>query len=738
MNGRFLVLRQAGVMVAVQCDGPGLPRLVYWGDDLGPLSDEDLAALPLAGQPGAPAGFYPAPVTMSPSRAQGWPGWPGLSGHRSGRFTQPLFVLDSATTNSSAPTRTGKGAANPASETQPDGHQVLTYSGTDQLAQLRLEGELRLSPEGVLQHRQTLTSTACAADEPYTVDDLVCLFPVPGQVSDVLDHAGRWANEAQLQRTKLGQGTWLREQRRGRTGPDTPLLLAVGSEGFGFRSGTLWGVHLGWSGDQRYLAQRLNTGTVMLGAGEILSPGEVVLGPGESLTTPWCYAVYSDRGLDGASARLHTMVRRRPSHPRRHRPVTLNTWEAVYFSHSYERLAQLADIAAEIGVERFVIDDGWFGSRRDDTKGLGDWYASKEVWPDGLGPIGDYVRARGMELGLWVEPEMVSLSSELARAHPDWVMGSPGRMPPEQRHQQVLDVANPEAFEYLLSRISSLVSEYKLSYLKWDHNRDLADPVHRSGPKAGRPAVRDQTLAAYRLMDELRSRHPGLEIESCSSGGSRVDLGVLGRTDRIWASDCIDPIERVHIVPGWSTLVPLELIGAHVASERSHVTGRRHNLSLRLAVALFGHVGLEWDLAQATAAEREQLAAWVKLAKSLRELLSSGELVRLERPADPATTCFGVVANDRSEALFLLVRDRTSPQYGTAPLCPQGLDPNARYRVERLALADDEVIPTVTVAGSVLMGAGVAVPDLQPEQAHVYHFTRDLSTKASQAQSWQP
>jgi len=724
VNSRFLVLRQAGVMVVVQCDGPHLPRLVYWAADLGPLGDEDLATLPLAGPPSTPAGFYPAPVTMSPSRAQGWPGWPGLAGHRHGRFTQPLFLLDSATTSCSASARTGSGVTSPAGEAQADGYQVLTYSGTDQQAQLRLEGELRLSPEGVLQHRQVLTSTASSADEPYTVDDLICLFPVPGQVSEVADHAGRWANEAQRQRTKLGQGTWLREQRRGRTGPDTPLLLAVGTEGFSFRSGRLWGVHLGWSGDQRYLAQRLNTGTVMLGAGEILSPGEVVLGPGESLATPWCYAVYSDRGLDGASARLHTMVRRRPSHPRRPRPVTLNTWEAVYFDHSYKRLAQLADIAAEIGVERFVIDDGWFGSRRDDTSGLGDWYASEEVWPNGLGPISDYVRARGMELGLWVEPEMVSLDSELARAHPDWVMGSPGRMPPEQRHQQVLDLANPEAFEYILSRTDSLVSEYRLSYLKWDHNRDLADPVHRAGPKAGRPAVRDQTLAAYRLMDELRRRHPGLEIESCSSGGSRVDLGVLQRTDRIWASDCIDPIERVRIISGWSALVPLEMIGAHVASERSHVTGRRHDLSLRLAVALFGHVGLEWDLASTTALERAHLAAWVKLAKSLRSLLSSGELVHLGRPADPGTTSFGVVANDHSEALFLLVRTATSPQYGTAPLCPDGLDPCARYLVERLALAGDETLPAAVVAGSVLMSAGVAVPDLQPEQAHVYHFTR--------------
>ena len=722
--GPYVILRRAGVMVVVETAGPHLPRVVYWGADLGELDNEDLAALPLSWSSVPTPGRHLSPATVSPSRAQGWPGWPGLSGHRNGSFTQALFVLERAQHGASAGVG-GDGSGAPGGADQGWGApELLAYVGVDQQAQLRLEGELELSPEGVLRHRQTLTSTGSLDDDPYTENDLICLLPVPARVCEVADYAGRWGDEVQPQRTRLGQGTWLREQRRGRTGPDTPLLLTVGTEGFGFRQGELWGVHLGWSGDQRYLAQRLNAGTVLLGAGEILASGEVVLGPGQSISTPWSYAVYSNRGLDGASARLHSMIRHRPGHPRRDRPVTLNTWEAVYFQHSYPRLAELADIAAEIGVERFVIDDGWFGSRRDDTSGLGDWYVSEAAWPNGLEPISADVRALGMVFGLWVEPEMVNLDSDLARAHPDWVMGSAGRMPPEQRHQQVLDLANPGAFSYLLDRMSTLVGELRLTYLKWDHNRDLADPVHRGVPRAGQPAVRDQTLATYQLMDELRRRHPGLEIESCSSGGSRVDLGVLAHTDRIWASDSIDPVERVRIVPGWATLVPLELIGAHVASERSHTTGRRHDLSLRLAVALFGHTGFEWDLAGTSAQERAQLAAWVKLAKSLRGLLHSGQLVRLERPADPGTTCFGVVAADRSQALFLLVRTQTSPQYGTQPLRPDGLDPEVHYRVRHLALAGEESAPVTTLAGSVLMTVGVAVPDLRPDQAHLYHLSR--------------
>jgi len=414
----------------------------------------------------------------------------------------------------------------------------------------------------------------------------------------------------------------------------------------------------------------------------------------------------------------------------------LNTWEAVYFDHSFARLSALADVAADIGVERFVVDDGWFGSRRDDTSGLGDWQVSDAVWPGGLGQLANYVRAKGMEFGLWFEPEMVNLNSETARAHPDWVMGTPGRMPPPKRSQQVLDLGHPEAFEYLRDAMSTLIDDYGIAYLKWDHNRDVADPVHRGGPREGMPALREQTHAAYRLMRELKQRHPGLEIESCSSGGSRVDYGVLENTDRVWASDCIDPIERVRIVAGLSSLVPFELIGAHVASSRSHTTGRVHDLGIRLAVALFGHPGFEWDLTTTSSDERAVLARWVSFAKRVRGLVHSGELVRVDRPADPGTALYGVVSPDRREALFNFVRLNTAPRYGDAPLAFPGLDPNVRYRIERVQFAADVSTQhdtpsqsqhqVVVVAGSVLVRAGIEPPGLPdglpPEQAVTYHL----------------
>jgi alpha-galactosidase len=713
---RWLALRRDGVMVVLDIAGPQLPRIVHWGADLGELTDAEIAQLPAAqySPPDDDTFMSDVPVTVSPTRAQNWPGWPGLTGHRGGAASQPLFVL-----------------ADIAAHESSDGHSV-SYRGVDEAAALQLDGELIMTPEGVLRHRQTLTSTAASDLAPYVVDDLLTLLPVSEHVVEVVDHAGRWANEAQLQRSPLNQGTWLREQRRGRTGPDSPLLLMVGSSGVNHRDGEVWGIHLGWSGDQRYLAQRLNTGIVMLGAGEILAAGEVILAAGESTTTPWAYAVYSAVGIDGLARRLHTMLRRRPSHPRTPRPIVLNTWEAVYFDHSFARLAALADVAGDIGVERFVLDDGWFGSRRSDRSGLGDWYVAADVWPDGLGGIADYVRSKGMEFGLWFEPEMVSLDSDLARDHPDWVLGTAGRMPPPQRGQQVLDVAHPDAYAHLFERMSALVSEYGIAYIKWDHNRDIGDPVHRGGPRAGLPAIREQTLAVYRLMAQLRSRHPGLEIESCSSGGARVDYGVLEHTDRVWASDCIDPLERVRIVGGMSTLLPLELIGAHVSSGRNHITGRSHDLTLRLAVALFGHAGLEWDLTTTSAEVRTQLREWVGFAKSARDLLHHGELVRVDRPADHDTVMSGVVSHDRRAALFTIVRLQTGPRSGTAPLVFAGLDPELRYRVQRVPMPgeslDDgngrfrETPRDLVVPASLLMHAGVPAPNLRPEQAVVYQL----------------
>jgi alpha-galactosidase len=325
-----------------------------------------------------------------------------------------------------------------------------------------------------------------------------------------------------------------------------------------------------------------------------------------------------------------------------------------------------------------------------------------------------------MDFGLWVEPEMVNLDSELARAHPDWVLRGRAELPPGWRHQQVLDLQHPDAFAYLRDALLALLAEHDVAFLKWDHNRDLVDGAH-----GGRPAVHGQTLALYALLDELRAAHPALEIESCASGGGRIDLGVLARTDRVWASDTIDPLERQHLQRWTSLLVPPEVLGSHVGSPVAHTTGRTHGLGFRAATALLGHFGIEWDLTTASPAERETLAAWVRLHQQLRPLVATGRLVRGDHP-DPSLLLTGMVAPDASEAVFVVAAVASSPSRSTTVLLP-GLRDDERYDVRRVGPDAEPGVRwpgDLTLSGAALARVGVLLPALLPETALVLHCTR--------------
>jgi alpha-galactosidase len=711
----FVHLRSPGCsllleFLAVDATGSSpLPRIVHWGAALD--KDVDAAALALASSPPVPHAALDAPIRrqLLPMPVDGWRLRPGLRGARAdGTAWSPLFTV--------------RGVESDVDQ-QGGGGWVLVNS-VDERAQLGLQTRLTLHPSGVLEVAQSLRNEG---DADYLLAELAVTLPIPARALEVLDLTGRWCREHIPQRQHLNMGTWSREGRRGRTGHDSPLVLTAGTEGFGFGAGEVWGVHLAWSGDSTVWAERDPVGVSQIGAAELLAPSEVRLSTDETYMAPRVYAAYSDRGLDGMSAAFHQLVRARPHHPRTPRPVILNTWEAVYFDHRLDRLSELAEAAARIGVERFVLDDGWFGGRRDDTAGLGDWYVSQDVWPLGLAPLIDHVRSLGMDFGLWVEPEMVNPDSELFRAHPDWILSEPGRLPPTGRHEHVLDLANPLAFSYLLERLDSLLSEHDIAFLKWDHNRDLVDAGHQ-----GRPGVRVQTLALYRLLDELRSRHPHVEIESCASGGGRIDLAILERTDRIWPSDTIDPLERQHILRWTQLLVPPELIGAHIGSPLSHTTGRRHSLSFRAATALFGHLGIEWDLTSITPQESEDLAAIIAFHKQVRPLLHTGRVVRVDHP-EPSVQVHGVVAQDRTEAVFAYVQLASSPTEVPPPVQLAGLDSGRRYRVTTVPLAggpstQQVAAPpweaaTIVLTGQVLMRVGLQMPVLHPEQAVILHLT---------------
>ncbi|HEY7103771.1 MAG TPA: alpha-galactosidase, partial [Mycobacteriales bacterium] len=682
----------------------------HWGPDLGALDESTVDELVAATVPAVPRGTLdlPVPVALLPAYGSGDPGRPGLSGSRGGRAFSPLF-------------------RSPAVAERGPGRVVL--AATDPDAELALRTEVELAPAGLLRIRHVLTNTGT---EPYQLDGLAVALPIPDRAEQLLDFTGHWCRERSPQRHRLAMGSWVRENRAGRTGHDATVGLCAGTTGFGFGSGEVWVGHVAWSGNSVTYAERAPRGPARLGGGELLLPGEVVLAPGQEYATPELCAAYSGAGLDGISAAFHGWLRSRPQHPRSPRPATLNVWEAVYFDHDLDRLARLADLAAAAGVERFVLDDGWFRHRRDDTAGLGDWYVDETVWPDGLGPLVRHVRDRGMQFGLWVEPEMVNPDSDLFRAHPDWILAVPGRQPVPARHQQVLDLAHPPVSAYLLERLDALLTEHEIGYLKWDHNRDLVD-AGRAGPdQRGRPGVRTQTLALYALLDELRRRHPGVEIESCASGGARVDLGILARTDRVWTSDCNDALERQAIQRWTGVFLPPELLGAHVGAGRSHTTGRAQTLSFRAVTALFGHQGLEWDLAAATEAERAAVAAWLAFVRDWRSVLHTGTVVRADR-ADPSAWLHGVVGADR--ALYAFVQLTTSTLAGPEPARLPGLDPDRRYTV-RPAYPAGAPEPAghappawlaaggVELPGRVLAAVGLPMPVLHPEEAILLEVTR--------------
>jgi alpha-galactosidase len=714
-EGLLVALTAGGVTVLIDAAADGVPVIAYWGPALPALDAEQAAALVTAADPTIGTNnLEPRPrVAVLPEHRTGWTGRPGLSGSYAGVGWSPAFRATSVTLDGT-----------PVAGFATGGAARLDWRAVDDAGRLELRLILELRPAGLLRARAEVTNRAA---EPYAVDDLVLSFPVPAQATELLDFAGRHNRERVPQRGPFPTGIHLRENRKGRTGADSAYLLHAGSAGFGFGAGEVWAVHTAWSGNHTHYAEQVFTGERLLGGGELLLPGEVRLGTGESYRGPWVYGAYG-AGLDEVARRFHRHLRARERPVPADRPVTLNVWEAVYFDHDEARLLDLAERAAAVGVERYVLDDGWFGSRRDDRSGLGDWTVSPDVWPRGLHPLVDRVRGLGMQFGLWFEPEMVNPDSDLARAHPDWIMAARAEWPIESRHQQVLNLGIPAAYEHVRGQILAVLAEYPIDYVKWDHNRDLIEAGTQ--PDGGRPGVHAQTLAFYRLLDEIRSAHPALEIESCSSGGARVDLGVLERTDRVWVSDNIDPHDRQRMLRWTTQLVPPEYLGSHIASGRSHTTGRQHDLGFRAATAIFGHLGIEWDLARATAAEIAELGDWLAFYREQRDLLLAGDLVRMDG-YDDRLLVHGVVAPDRSCALFAMVTTDSPYPDPAARLRFRGLDADRRYRVRPVTVGPDPsgLVPPrwwgaerqgVTLSGAALEHAGVACPRVHPDQVVLY------------------
>lgn len=642
--------------------------------------------------------------SVVPLLADGWNGQPGIDG----------FHLRAESSNARRPALRCLAVDTVADNTLAV-HLVDDVDAPETPA-LSLTVHIELTRSGLLRMHHTLTNLSAS---PFVLTSLSSVLPVAAGATERLDFSGVWAAERTPQRNIIEHGTWLRESRHGRPGHDDSFILSVGTAGFGYRTGQVWAFHLSWSGDKRTFIDASATGHTIAGFGELLAPGEITLATAESYKSPWLYAAYSDAGLDGISRRFHEWFRGLPAHPATPRPLTTNTWEAVYFDHSLERIGELVELAARVGVERFVLDDGWMSGRIDATRALGDWHVDSQKWPSGLHPLTDLVTGHGMQFGLWVEPEMVSLDSAVAAAHPEWILrDSATQLPLSWRDQHVLDLTVDAAFTFVLDALCALLEEYPISYLKWDMNRDLlGGSTHR------------HVLATWRLMDELRARYPHVEIESCASGGGRIDAGVLERTQRVWPSDTNDSLDRQEIYRSSTTLVPLEYLGSHVGAATAHTTGRTHDLGFRLATALFGHAGIEWDLTQATAQEIESLKSWASHYKRLRPLLHSGDVVRADDSGD-GRWVHGVVNRDRSEAVYLVAWTTSSPVAIQQPVRIPGLDPHVRYTVRPVDLGAGDpryhgtppswwASGTITTTGAVLETVGLPMPVVMVEQALV-------------------
>lgn len=510
--------------------------------------------------------------------------WPAISGHRDGRD----FLLDFS----------GWAAR------QADGHTVLTAS--DAVAGIDIEVSIRASATGVFGISTRLTSVK---DGVYTLDRCMAgSFLLPAGDATATRFTGMWGREFQIRRHPLAPGITLQENRRGRTSHDRqPYLgVAVGAARFAF--------HLGWSGNHLVAVDTLEDGRRLVHLGALFEPGEIRLSRGESYQSPVAYAAEDAAALQ---AFVRSEVLSWPGGVMSPRPVTLNTWEGNYFDHRLDSLKAQADAAAALGIERFVLDDGWFGRRDDDTTSLGDWIVDRRKYPDGLGPLIDHVTSLGMQFGIWFEPEMANEDSDLYRAHPDWALKVEGRPFLRSRHQQLLDLTRPEVADYLFDRISDVLGSLAVSYIKWDMNRDIT----HAGGADGRAVTTAQTRAVHALMVRVRTAFPHVEIESCASGGGRTDYGALANTQRVWTSDCTDALDRLEIQRGASLFLPPEIMGAHVSANPSHQSGRTLSLTFRALVAMAYHLGVELNPLEMSDAERTELAGHIALHKRLRPLL---------------------------------------------------------------------------------------------------------------------
>ncbi len=531
---------------------------------------------------------------------------------------------------------------------------------------------------------------------------------------------GMWGGEFQLKQEALKTGKSVQESRTGQTSHEANPWFSIGKEGETTEeAGPVWFGELGWSGNWQIVTEYTSLQQPRITGGFNPFDFHWTLAAGESLETPKFYGGYT-KGGDGEASRILSDFQMQEILPKRGearelkpRPIIYNSWEATEMNFTGDSQIALAERAAKAGVERFVIDDGWFGKRDDDHAGLGDWTVTPKKFPNGLKPVIDRVHALGMDFGIWVEPEMVNPDSDLYRQHPEWAMQFPNREHTEERNQLMLNLARPDVKEWMFHWLDKLVSENDIAFLKWDYNRIWSEPGWNTAPgsSAGHPNIDAEKAIyvvavrnLYDVIDRLRAKHPKLEIESCSSGGGRVDLGILARTDEVWPSDNTDALDRQDIQFGYTQAYTPQTMVAWVTDVPS-MDHRLVPLQYRFLVAMQGALGIGANLTKFSDAELSLSAKLTAFYKTIRTTVQQGNLYRLQSPMTGENSQMEYVAKDGSQAVLLAYVHSQRFLLAYPQVRLRGLEASAMYRVR--ALDPEKYAGEEVLSGSVLMGAGV-------------------------------
>lgn len=557
---------------------------------------------------------------------------------------------------------------------------------------------------------------------------------LPDSNWDMTTLSGTGVRERHLVCRRLDHGRQSVSSGRGHSSHEHDPFLMLTRPATTEATGEVLGVSLVYSGNFLAEAEVDAYGSTRLRIGIGPETFSWTLEPGGSFTTPEAVVVWSADGVGGLSEAFHRLYRDRLARGTwrdRPRPIVINNWEATYFGFDEARLLELAVAAAGVGIELFVLDDGWFGERDDDTTSLGDWVVDRRKLPNGLDGLARAIGAKGLQFGIWVEPEMVSRHSRLFEVHPDWAIGIPGRERTESRRQYVLDLTRREVVDHLFEAMSAVLSSAPISYVKWDMNRSITEPWTPSLPPDRQGEFFHRyVLGVYDLWDRLTHAFPDMLFESCAGGGGRFDPGLLAYAPQAWTSDDTDAIERLPIQWGTSIVYPLSSMAAHVSAVPNHQVGRVTPLTTRSAVAFFGAFGYELDLTALEADELEQIADQVRFYREHRSLFQFGRFVRLVSPfdGDGNETAWMVVSDDRSRAILGWYRGLNRPVPGPRRVRPRGLDPMTRYRITLWPEPDDDaVLDGVDVrGGDELMEAGLIPGPFLRETAGLGDFASRL------------